>query len=779
MKRETLLLVIIIFSSYCYSSNNSILKGVININENDSYNITLQYQDTTKILSVAYIKHDFEIDAPKGMSLIVIKSPHYEDFQKKVNIIDSITDLGIITLIPKRNIDLNEVTVTAKKMKITRSGMDYTINNLQGTLLAEAGNLLDMLKWTPGVIVGGDNSISVIGRNEAKVYIDDRIVNDKAQLMGLQSSQVSKIQVIRNPDAQYASETSAVIKIYTKRNIQDYFAVTINNKTEINRKLKNNSGITLSGKKGKISSNLSFNYRRGNSINYKDEEVEIKHSETDVYKDVSNSKIDSKSNVYNIYGGINYNISSKNLLILQYSGSILNHPKFQLSTTHNIQSNDIEQLKNEVEDDAKYDDKTNTVTAGYTLNRNQFSTLNLTASFQSKNNNRERNLRKEYYSGHPDYTTINSSNKYNIYTFDGNYSFKIKNNDSERIGMSMGQINHNSNVETNNALQYSKRNDSWLAAYVSSSYQITKKLSSTLGLRYEYNKYDYKGYDLENAKDSRSSFLPNVNLAYKLSDNNTYAFVYARSIGYPTIQQMNSVVTYVDATHCITGNPNLKPVEGDRFGLSANFGDFSTELSFYHWNKKIINALEQSNDSELITYKTINSDYLNSFSWEVDYVINDENDKFYFDIYCGLNYNQLKYHTNDNIVLKNQISMFLSGDAYWNINKIFKCYANFYYHTPWMIGDLNSGYQLDVNVGIAAVFYKRKIRIALEGNDLFARQTAPTYYERNYLNVNEKVYNKYDSRGISLSFRYSFDSHKIRFKQADSNSSTTTTNRAD
>ncbi|MEG1538509.1 MAG: hypothetical protein RR383_01015 [Muribaculaceae bacterium] len=95
------------------------------------------------------------------------------------------------------------------------------------------------------------------------------------------------------------------------------------------------------------------------------------------------------------------------------------------------------------------------------------------------------------------------------------------------------------------------------------------------------------------------------------------------------------------------------------------------------------------------------------------------------------------------------------------------------YHSPWMLDDLNSGYQLDVNVGIAAVFNKRKIRIALEGNDLFARQIAPTYYERSYLNVNEKVYNKYDSRGISLSFRYSFDSHKIRFRQASSNSSTT------
>ena len=49
---------------------------------------------------------------------------------------------------------LKETVVTAAKMQIERDGANYTLRNLGGTIMGNAGNALDLLRWTPGVIVG-------------------------------------------------------------------------------------------------------------------------------------------------------------------------------------------------------------------------------------------------------------------------------------------------------------------------------------------------------------------------------------------------------------------------------------------------------------------------------------------------------------------------------------------------------------------------------------------------------------------------------------------------
>lgn len=58
------------------------------------------------------------------------------------------TPISLGDIKPMKTVNIAEVEVKAKKISIRRDGRDYTISNIQGTHLGNAGNLVDMLKWT-------------------------------------------------------------------------------------------------------------------------------------------------------------------------------------------------------------------------------------------------------------------------------------------------------------------------------------------------------------------------------------------------------------------------------------------------------------------------------------------------------------------------------------------------------------------------------------------------------------------------------------------------------
>lgn len=92
------------------------------------------------------------------------------------------------------NVQLQELTIEAPKATIRREGMNYTISNLDNTYLGDAGTLIDMLRWTPGIIANDENDIKTSdNRTVGEIYIDDRKVTDRNLLLSVPSNQVSKI----------------------------------------------------------------------------------------------------------------------------------------------------------------------------------------------------------------------------------------------------------------------------------------------------------------------------------------------------------------------------------------------------------------------------------------------------------------------------------------------------------------------------------------------------------------------------------------------------------
>ena len=134
--------------------------------------------------------------------------------------------IGTIKMEPEI-IRLQETFVTVPKMQIARDGTNYTIYSIDGTIMGNAGNALDLLRWAPGIMVDAGDGISVIGRSSAEVYINDRKITDRSELRALSSQDIKRVEIIRDPDAQYASTADAVIKLYTHSSIKNHLGASL------------------------------------------------------------------------------------------------------------------------------------------------------------------------------------------------------------------------------------------------------------------------------------------------------------------------------------------------------------------------------------------------------------------------------------------------------------------------------------------------------------------------------------------------------------------------
>lgn len=683
---------------------------------------------------------------------------------------DNTVSLGEIR--PMKTVEIAEVEVKAKKINIRRDGRDYTISNIQGTHLGNAGNLVDMLKWTPGVTVsrnGQEESFNVLGRGEADVYVNGRKVKTSAELRGQKSNLVTKIEIIRDPDVQYNGSTNAVIRITTRRPVQDYLGASLYNRTTINRKVSNSSTLDINGKQGIVSGNISLGFDHDRSLSYVDKENTITHSPNNVYHDTSHQTYKSRGNYYNLFTGLNFNLSKKSLLAVQYSGG--HHRSHPYSMTRHSISDNGENTEKDDESFFRYSDtKDNSYTAGYTYTRDASSALNMTASYTHKVYGYDKYMLERIVNANETSKTgIVSRDAYDFYTFDGDYSFKIKNLDMETVGAHFGHILNRNPYTTNGVEQLSRRNDTWVAAYFKGGKTFKNGLSILFGLRYEYDNSALSGGE-NDLRTHSSFFIPNVRLKYR-KNGNSYQLQYQRSASNPPIYRLNPVVEYIDSLHYRTGNPSLRSYYGNKISASSNIGDlsFTTSYTWGHNSPIQANILEKGN---VIKYMPICSDLYSSYDFDVDYSVDSEDGKFSSSFFAGFEYVTNKYTANGKAETNHQASWFGDMDFSWSFAKNWEIYGEAFYQSPRINGGVRYGYQLDSKIGVSARFLKNRLRLSLEANDFFNRSVAPTETEFTYLNVYERVRNRYDSRGVSFSLRYNFNGFSSRYRRASSDFTT-------
>lgn len=765
MKKD---LLIVACGLLALNMSATVIKGNFNKNADLIYNVSVIPDDSLKCSAMQFCgyENEFEVNIGniEGGILVNVSSAGYSEYTKRFNKVDSasVLDLGNIQLELKSHM-LDEVVVRAPKLSVEHDGADYTIRSLSGTIMGNAGNGIDMLRWTPGVIVDNNDVISVIGKGSSEIYINDKKVMNNSELRALSPSNVSKIEIIREPDAKYSSQTESVIKIYTKKPIKDYLAASLLDAVDIKQRVSNTTNFTVDGKNGNLSGNVSLSYTLGNTEGYNDSHTIIT-KENGIYEKFDTTNYSARVHNWNLFAGVNYALNRKSVLGLQYNG-VFYRTDMNNDNILNI-FNGMNYLYNNPAS-MDYNNDRHSVSASYQWIRNKTSNLLIVADYATTVHNDYKDIEEiNLQTGNSINNAIKNINDYDIYTLSADYNFtsgKLKSN----IGANAGYVNNSGDVIMNNDIQNSERDNGYASFYYTFS-RKWNKFTLKGGLRYEYDYTDVKIFDnREQADDfskSYSNLLPNISFGYKFNKNVNLTLYYRRTIARPTYSQLRPTIYYINENEYSTGNPLLKPSFTDRINLSANLFGVNLELAYRNITDKITTVY--LNEGNNIVEKPINIDRSQIWSISADYFY--QKNWFNMGLHADAKIPNILYPYLNETIKVNDLRWSVYANLEFTIANKYMLGTKFGYNSK-----SNEGYYVmaptaTIDLSAMTILCKGKLLVGVTANDLLRRSMAK-WSENRYHNTYIYNHNINDTRGVTIMARYTFNMINNPFKKRSNN----------
>ena len=662
---------------------------------------------------------------------------------------------------------LKETVVTAAKMQIERDGANYTLRNLGGTIMGNAGNALDLLRWTPGVIVGMNEDISLIGRDgKTEVYLNDRRITNKAELKAVTSQNIKRVEIIREPDAQYASNVAAVVKLYTHSPYKDNLGASLMNVLDIKHTKSNTTTVTIDGKRDKLSGNASFSYGHLNTVAFTQGLTEIAGNDTEPwsYTKTDSTSYQSSGDDFQFFAGLNYAFTPKSVFGLQFNG---NYRKLNLDQFSRLKTAQYLHGFAVTEDIIKR----NSTSASYLWQRNEHSQLLLIADYATSRQRDDQNLYeyikptlnpsgesstiiKQYF--------IADTNDYNIVTASAKYDF-VSDGWKNHTGLEWGYTASNAVIHQNDLTQTSKRDNDWLGVY----YTLAKtwgRWRLNAGLRYEYDhtRTDSKGFVLNK---TYHNVLPSASVGFKPSHDVDLVLYYGRILRRPTYNELRPTSYYINTYQETTGNPLLQPSVTHRLALNANYKGFTSSLSYRLMDNAIQRIVEYM-PSGIISEHPINIKH--SHAWSLDLGYNYSNSWVNLGVQSSMTLPHITYPYLDGTRIEDRPYAVLSLNAQFTVARKFLLGCNALYNTPWSSGLTRNGSTFGVNLSAMATLFKDRLLLGVTACDIFHRST-PSWSETRYNNVYNETNSYHYTRGVSLMVRWTFNSISNPFKKRSGN----------
>ena len=129
------------------------------------------------------------------------------------------------TIVPKKTTELPEVGITAKKPVYMTDG-EKTMYNVSEDPAVQSGTAADALQNAPGVEVDVEGNITLRGVSSVQIWLNNRPANMNAEalkilLQQMPASDIEKIEVITNPSARYSAQgAGGIINIVTVSDIR-------------------------------------------------------------------------------------------------------------------------------------------------------------------------------------------------------------------------------------------------------------------------------------------------------------------------------------------------------------------------------------------------------------------------------------------------------------------------------------------------------------------------------------------------------------------------------
>lgn len=722
----------------------------------------------------------FHIKAESEKYTLLIESFGQEFFNKTIDLTQEI-DLGMIEI--EESVALDEIVISTRK-KLFERKVDRLVFNVENSVSASGGELLDALKVTPGIQVR-NNSISIVGRSNVAVMIDDRIIQISGEslinfLRSISADEIKSIEVITTPPAKYEAEgNSGLINIQYKKGVKNSWNNSIRSSYIQTTYSAFTLGNTFSYKKNKFSVAASFDAKKGNEgglttidIDYPDQ----------IWKGKDNYKY--KKDNYSGRVNADYQISDKSnigaiLLLSQSNPDIFSNSNFNIYTNNQQPYNKIHTIGNVTEVDKStslnlnYRQTLDTIGKKMSFDIDYFNYKEVKSRlFDTKQTDNEELLVQQL--------KADNNGNIDIQNFSGKIDFEHPTNWAKlSYGVKATFTNTNSNVvfynlitgvpvlDVNQTNEF-KYNENIQALYLDMAKTIGAKLQIKLGLRYEMTQT--KGLSIKENKEYQFKYqrlFPTIHTLYSINDNNFLNFNYSRRISRPAFWELNPFRWYLNANSYSEGNPFLQPSYNDNFEFTYGyrqkwFSTLFTQIKSDGFSQ--LPLINQDNYNQIFTrenYFTVTAFGLaqsytfNKFKWLES---NFQGSAFY---------SKTNIHSKfkDNVPPQNGFGMNFStyNSIIFNKERTLLGEINYSYNSPSNGTIYRQSSSGSLDFGIKVLFLDKNLQFAVNIYDVL-KTSNPDYVT--YTNgIKQKFNNYYDSRFIRFSLRYSFGNKKINISK--------------
>lgn len=742
----------------------------------------------------------FLIETTKtGKVKLVVSSIGFASFESESFELKSglVKDFGSVAIQDEMT-GLEEVTVRSSRPEIIIEP-DKTTVNVEGTVMAEGSNALDVIGRSPGIYVDQDGNINLNGRSGATVMINDRPTYMSATelanfLRAMPAENIKSIEVINNPSSRFDAEGSAgVVNIVLKKNTVDGIFGNVQVGALYNGQWLPNTGVAVNVKKGKWSTNANLNYNHYGRFN----DLEINRNFT-LPEGVSNffqdSRITSRNKNVFFNGSANYEINENQNLALNVqasdsrdtdgSNSLTTITTPGVSETSFLDSkNDSEGNGNRIFANLHYDAKFDTLG----------TKLSADVDFTRMNSDSESLLTNMQWLG----DDMSDTYDYNILTLNDMYYniFTAKTDFVKPIGKGTMETGiKGSWVKSDNNLYLSRSeeegpyvpdpnsnsfiyNENVLAAYISYKGKLSEKLSYQAGLRGEHSDITGNSVTLGEVNNQKYfNLFPSAFLQHQVNDNYQIVYNVNRRITRPNYRLLNPFVYYIDPLTTETGNPNLKPQYSNNFEMNHVIkGAYQFTLGYSETEDAFMQVFVQNEEDRTTTTYTDNFDKTRNANFRA--IVPVEIKQWWATSnMLQVSYNRNKTLIGDDYLDNSNTSFMVRSQHNLTLPLGFKVEVMGIYLGPQIWGQGKIGGFGWVDAGVTKSIMKDKLTISVNGTDLFRTRVIKADIDFADIDTNFRQYQS--NQGIRFTLRYQFAKGES-FRVKSSTGSTEERNRLD
>ncbi|WP_394749011.1 TonB-dependent receptor domain-containing protein [Spongiimicrobium salis] len=575
----------------------------------------------------------------KGTFFIRVGLLSYSDWNSPVfNIAEADFSLDLATIVLQEEVTaLEGVAVTAQRKVIQRT-QEGTVINVQESILTQGSTALQLLERSPGVILDQRNgSFSLNGKSGTLVMINGKVQRiptaDLIRLLnGMSANTIEKIELLTNPSVRYDVDGNAgIINIVLSKNERLGLRGNLDSSIGYGEGPKQTTGINLNygGERNSWYGSYTYSYDDSSDgfIGIGSTEIEALGGNT--FIDFRNRRRQiNRNHMFNL--GYEQQLSKTTVL----GGNLLLNYGKPLVNIDNRGLYDFEVdpfLEAEIHLNGDGSTRNNTLGAYAEIQREQMN-LSIHADYINYSTKNPNIVQSDYFNAlgeviQPDGDIYNNGNRginetnIDVGVLQLDYAYTLSEEATVETGIkgSLSKTRNDARIEIlqGNAFVPDNRFISTIAntekigaIYALTEYSISKKLSTQIGLRYEYWNQDFNDANLNR---SFGRLFPSLFLTHTLSDTTALNWVYHKRITRPNYADLASFLTYNSPTSVFSGNPRLLPAITDNLGLTYTNKGFSLSLMASHEQNPIARfQITRNAQSNVAVIAPVNLDFQQS-----------------------------------------------------------------------------------------------------------------------------------------------------------------------